>query len=494
MKLCFYQRLSLSVVLVVMCVMLALFWVIGELQTQTKLEAEQKLHLGLAQHLLLDAPLLQEGNYANDTLETLFHTLMILGPSFEFYYLDPQGKILTYSADPQKIQRQQVALQPILQIIQGDSTLPLLGDDPRQQDRQKIFSAAPVYQGEQLQGYLYVIIGGEIYDSILANIQDNHKMQELALFMAAGLIFLLVITLVLFKYFTKPLQMLSDDMETLCAADFKRAQIPRNLAQWDETSPHEVHRLGTAFTKMLSHIEQQFSALQQIDEQRRVLLADLSHDLRTPLASLQGYIETLALNADTLSPAESKRFIDISLKNAKNLKHLIDQIFELTYLESGHVTLNQESFPLAELLHDVTAKFALQAEDKNISISVEKIPFDYHVFADIGKLERVLTNLIDNAIRHTPHNGHIKIQVVAQQDSLRVNISDSGVGISDNELAFIFDARYQASNSAKDHALHAGLGLAISCKLMALLDSKLTVESQLGQGTCFSFELKTATT
>lgn len=492
MKLCFYQRLSFSVVVVMMCVMLGLFWLIGQLQTQTKLEAEQKLHLGLAQHLLLDAPLLEQGNYDVEALAGLFHNLMILGPSFEFYYLDPQGKILAYSADPQKIQRQYVDLAPILQIIAGETALPLVGDDPRQQARQKIFSAAPVYRKEQLQGYLYVIIGGEIYDSILANIQNNHKMQELALFMVAGLIFLLVMTLVLFKYFTKPLQLLSEDMETICAADFKREQIPANLAKWDKTSHNEVHRLGMSFTKMLRHIDKQFSTLQQIDDQRRVLLADLSHDLRTPLASLQGYIETLALNPDTLSVADRTRFIDISLKNAKNLKHLIDQIFELTYLESGQVTLNQESFPLGELLHDVTAKFALQAEHKNIDISLQKMPFDYRVFADIGKLERVLTNLIDNAIRHTPQDGQISVQVVPQKDSLRVNIKDSGIGISDKELAFIFDARYQASNSAKDNTLHSGLGLAISCKLMALLDSKLTVESQLGQGTCFSFELKMA--
>ncbi|MDP5032286.1 MAG: HAMP domain-containing histidine kinase [Paraglaciecola sp.] len=492
MKLCFYQRLSLSVVLVMMSVMFGLFWLIGQLQNQTKLEAEQKLHLGLAEHLLVDAPLLAEGNYELSTLKDLFHTLMIMGPNFEFYYLDPQGNILAYSAEPQKILRKQVGLKPILQLIDGNTALPLVGDDPRQLQRKKIFSAAPVYRAEQLQGYLYVIIGGEIYDSILANIQNNHKMRELALFMAAGLIFLLVMILVLFKFFTKPLQLLSEDMETICAADFKREQLPHNLAKWDKDSHNEVHRLGQSFTKMLSHIEQQFSALQHIDDQRRMLLADLSHDLRTPLASLQGYIETLALNPDSISANERKRFIDISLKNAKNLKHLIDQIFELTYLESGQVTLNQESFPLAELLQDVAAKFAIKANHKSIAINVSDMPLNYRVFADIDKLERVLSNLIDNAIRHTPHGGQISLQVLPQKESLRVNIKDTGIGISDKELAYIFDARYQATNSAKDNTLHTGLGLAISCRLMALLNSKLTVESQLGQGTCFSFELKTA--
>ena len=130
-------------------------------------------------------------------------------------------------------------------------------------------------------------------------------------------------------------------------------RIPRPLQSWRRESHNEVQRLGCAFKDMLAHIDHQFDQLQSIDNQRRILLADLSHDLRTPLASLQGYIETLALSGDSLSPADRARFMDISLKNSRNLKRLIDQIFELAYLEGGQVTLNQESFALGELLQDI---------------------------------------------------------------------------------------------------------------------------------------------
>ncbi|MFT5674720.1 MAG: hypothetical protein ACI808_000644, partial [Paraglaciecola sp.] len=99
MKLCFYQRLALSLVAVFMLVLAGFFWATGQLQSQTKQEAEQKLHLDLAKHLVADNPLLQEGVYDYEALKNLFHTLMILGPSFEFYYLDAQGNILTYSAE-----------------------------------------------------------------------------------------------------------------------------------------------------------------------------------------------------------------------------------------------------------------------------------------------------------------------------------------------------------------------------------------------------------
>lgn len=494
MKLCFYQKLALSLVAVFMLVLVGFFLASGQLQTQIKQEAEQKLHLDLAKHLVGDNPLLQEGVYDYKALENLFHTLMILGPNFEFYYLDAQGKILTYSAEKGKVKRERVELSPLLSIIGGSEGYPVFGDDPKDPSKQKIFSVAPVYNNETLQGYLYVIIGGEIYDSILAGLQNSKSMREFALFMGASLIILLVALLGLFRFFTTPLRRLTEDMLFITRADFQSQDSQHKLANWDKHSSNEVHILGHAFTSMLLHIHQQFEQLQQIDSKRRILLADLSHDLRTPLANLEGYIETLSLKGDSLNEADRKRFIDIALKNAKNLKRLIDQIFELAYIEGGQVTLHQEPFPLGDLLHDVAAKFALKAKHKNIHLSVTPAQFEYQVFADIGKLERVLTNLLENAIRHTPDNGEIQIHVSAQsdsgQDKLRVDIRDSGVGISDKEIAFIFDARYQASNSEKDNCIHAGLGLAISRKLMALLESDLLVESQLGKGTCFSFELK----
>lgn len=492
MKLSFFPRLALALVAVFIVIMVAFLGFTGYLQAITKSEAEQKLHLGLAEHLVGDNPLLQQGVYDYSALKNLFHTLMIMGPDFEFYYLDPRGHILTYSAEAGKVKRKTVELAPVLAVINGADNFPIYGDDPRQPDKQKIFSAAPVYNNDQLQGYLYVIIGGEIHDSVWQNLQSNQQLNEFALVVIAGLVFLLIVVLGLFHYFTCPLRRLTTDIEKICAIDFKQERSNPRLIEWKKDSDNEIDRLGCAFSNMLLHIDRQFEQLQEIDSQRRVLLADLSHDLRTPLANLQGYIETLQLKGDSLSEKDRIRFIDISLKNARNLKRLIDQIFELAYLEGGQVTLNQESFPVGELMHDVAAKFALKAQAKNIQLSIHPSQFDYQVFTDIEKLERVLTNLLDNAIRHTPEGGHIDIVVSGQRDKIRVDIRDSGRGISDTEVALIFNARYQATNSEKDENLHAGLGLAICRKLMKLLESDLTVQSEIGKGTCFSFELKLA--
>ncbi|MBU2918247.1 HAMP domain-containing histidine kinase [Psychrosphaera sp. F3M07] len=492
MSLSLYQRIALSLTLAFSIILYLSFLWSSQLQQSTQWESEQRLHLGLAEHLVSDNPLLAEGVYDYDGLKNLFHTLMMLGPSFEFYYLDPTGKVLTYSAEPGKVKRDVVDIKPIQSLISNQTELPILGDDPRNVGKQKIFSAAPVYKDQTLQGYLYMIIGGEIHDSIVKSVQESHSLKDLSIVIVASLGVLLLLLLGLFKFFTAPLNKMAKLIKAIDKNTLSQVEIDFDTST---DSNNEIHVLATAFNTLIKQVQTQLVQLENIDEHRRVLLADLSHDLRTPLANLQGYIETLSIHGEKLTEQERQKFVNISMRNANNLKRLIDQIFELAYLEGGQVTVQHEPFPLADLLFDVTAKFELKAKQKGVTLQIEPLLTNYLVFADIGKLERVLTNLIENAIRHTQENGDITLSVNALPDQfnkLRLDIRDTGTGINRHEIAHIFDARYRASNALEDKNTHVGLGLAISKKLVALLNSELTVESELGKGTCFSFSLTLA--
>lgn len=488
-RLCFYQRLSVSLVAGFL-IILSLFMVAStEVNDTMKNESSQRLHVDLAKHLVHDNPILKTGVYDYDALKNLFHTLMVLGPSFEFYFIDPQGFIKTYSKDIGEVALEKIDLAPVKEFINGTTAMPIVGDDPKSLDKQKIFSAEAVYNNDELQGYLYVIIGGERYDTIAQNLKRSRGVQHLVLVIGAGSLFLLFALLLLFRFFTAPLKQLSDDMDEFRAGGFDLSKAGIKPRPWKDDSRNEVQRLGNSFNQMIEHIDMQLRQLKQTDQARKTMLADLSHDLRTPLANLQGFIETLALKGEQISSQERAEFMQISLKNLHNLKHLIDQIFELAYLEGGHVTLKKESIVLAELLHDIAAKFTFKAESKDLKINVRAASQNAYVYVDIGKLERVLTNLIDNAIRHTHAGGSIDVNVSERDQELVVEVKDTGVGISEKELSYIFDARYQASNKEDDAQLHTGLGLAICQKLMILLDSRLEVKSELGKGTSFSFKL-----
>ncbi|MGB1261590.1 MAG: sensor histidine kinase [Cognaticolwellia sp.] len=489
MKLSLYHRLSLSL-LGVFIVIISVFFVWAEhLEQTTRYESEQHLHLSLAANLARDNPLLQNGEYDHQALKNLFHTLMVLGPAFEFYFVDPTGTILTHSITPSLIKREQINLKPLIQLTQNQVSLPIYGDDPQHVNRQKIFSAAPVFNGSELIGYLYVIVAGERYESAFRRL-DSDRQAELSMVMLAGaLLFLFIVMLGIFYYFTRPLRRLNRDIGQLKAVGFDKSQV--NLTPWMANSNNEVHQLGVAFDEMVSQINSQFTLLQQSDVQRRELLADISHDLRTPLSSLQGYLEMLAHKGDELSAQERDKYINTVLKNTLQLKLLIDQIFELAHLEGGQVSLNFEGFNLAELLYDVIAKFNLAASAKNIDISVKPSSSYTQVYSDIAKLERVLSNLLENAIRHTSENGKIVFVIdECSAKQCRLTITDNGTGIKAEELSYIFDTRYRASNAIQDKNKHTGLGLAITKKLLELLKTDIKVESRLGEGTSFSFKLR----
>jgi len=491
MKLSLYQRLALSVCFAFIILASLLFYWSNSLAEHSKFQAEQKLHLQLAEHLAHDNPLLQDGVYDKAALENLFHTLMLLGPSFEFYFLDPAGNIITYSADASKIKRQQVELSPLVNLISNPEAVPIFGDDPRNLHKQKIFSAAPIYRGENLQGYLYVIIGGEIYDSIFSQVQNDEQLKQYGALFIGSILLLLLILLAVFRYFTAPIKQLASEMQAINAVKFDQTKVA--LSHWHNAENNEVHLLGETFNGMIKQINQQFSQLTENDRIRRELLAHLSHDLRTPLATMQGYIETMELKGEGLSELDRTDYLATVQRNGMQLKRLIDQIFELAHLEDGQVTVNLETFSIGELLHDIIAKFALKADEKNINLCLQPQQCQFFVYSDIAKLERIITNLLENAIRHTNEKGEIAIIVSQLTDKIKIAVTDNGSGISKEDIAYIFDARYRASNAIEDNSTHAGLGLAISQKLSKILNSELLVDSKLGKGSSFSLSLTLVT-
>lgn len=488
MKISLYQRLALSLLVLFIAVVGVFFWWSQNLEQLSRNEAEQRLHISLAEHLANDNPQLKEGGYDHDALQNMFHTLMILGPSFEFYFIDPQGKIITYSAEPGKVKRQSVDLEPLQQLISQKIALPIFGDDPRSLQKQKIFSVTPIYNKEELKGYLYVIIGGEIYDSIFSNIQANQQLAQSIGLVFGAVVFFFVVLLGLLRFLTLPLKELTDDIRTFRRAGLDKSNI--QLRSWPKSKNNEIHELGKSFNDMAEQINHQFAQLQNNDKQRRELLAHLSHDLRTPLASLQGYLETVELKGKQLSDEQHQKFIGIAFKNANQLRKLVDQIFELAHLEGGQVKVDLEDFPLAELLHDIVAKFSPKLQEKVLNIIIEPNQCDFVVHSDIGKLERVLTNLIENAIRHSNHDGQIVLKAEeCENNKITLQVIDNGTGINTIDVSHIFEARYRASNAVDDKNAHSGLGLAISQKLMGLLQSKIRVTSKLAHGTTFSFDL-----
>ncbi|MBK7485387.1 MAG: hypothetical protein IPI70_04340 [Nitrospira sp.] len=207
------------------------------------------------------------------------------------------------------------------------------------------------------------------------------------------------------------------------------------------------------------------ATLKQTDILRRELVANVSHDLRTPLASLHGYLETLLMKEGTLTREEYRTFLDIALKQSQRLRELVGELFELARLDSREARIQCEQFSLAELVQDVCQKFQLTVANRDSlkSSFTDDLPF---VEADIGLIERALENIINNATRYTPSGGTIAISLSHESGSVMIRISDTGCGIADHDLPYIFDRFYRANRQNQPGG--AGLGLAITKRILEL--------------------------
>lgn len=450
-------------------------------------EVNQRLNSKLADHIVAEKLLMQGNRVNQEALEDIFHMLMVINPSIEIYLLDTAGTILAFSAAPDRVKRKRVDLGPVRNLLAGHATLPISGDDPRSLGGKKVFTAARIPEQGELQGYLYVILGGETYDGVVQKLKASYILQLSTWMIFASMLFALAAGLVLFASLTGRLKRLANAMDA-----FRSGARPAQIKFLPQVSSHradEIDRLGSTFTQMSARIEEQMAQLQRADATRRELIANVSHDLRTPLATLQGYIETLLLKEDSLRPEERRSYLQTAIKHCERLSKLVSELLELAKLDSSDIRVEREPFNLSELAHDVVQKFQLKAAEKQIALSTkieEDLPF---VDADIGLIERVLENLIENAIQNTPRGGAISLVLTPQNDDITIQVKDTGCGIPPEELAYIFDRFYQLDKSRKSGQDHSGLGLAITKKILKLHDRSINVASALGSGTTFSFQL-----
>ncbi len=448
-------------------------------------EGAQRLNHDLAKYLVSQMFFIEKGKINESALRQSFDMLMKINHNIEVYLLDPNGNILSYSAPEGKVKRKSVSLTPVKHFMKEGATLPILGDDPRDSRGQKVFSASTIPLEGPLEGYLYIILGSEEYDSIAQMLRGNYMLRLSTGVAVSGLVFVFVTGLFLFRYLTGRLRGLALVMNSFKQSDFHEPIALSHLL--NKGGGDEIDRLGIIFEEMSHRIIKQINEIRQVDAHRRELVTNVSHDLRTPLASLQGYIETLLLKGGDNFTRDQRLYLETALKHSKRLTKLVSELFELAKLDARQMEVHFEPFHPGELVQDIANKFQFLAEKKKVSIETdfsESLPF---VFADIGLIEGALQNLIDNAIRHTQEGGTVSIFLSPEETGIRVQVRDNGCGISRDDIPYVFDRFYRAKGG--NHSGSTGLGLAITKGIIELHGSHIEVESMLNAGTTFTFLL-----
>jgi signal transduction histidine kinase len=450
-------------------------------------EADQIANRRLAQHYANARLLITDEPLSADNFHKGIRQLADLNPDVDLYLLDADGLLVASSVPTAQWARTRVNVTPIAAFLGNTAPLPILGDNPRFIDSKEIFSAAPVTILDCPARYLYVILRRNRTDDTVLKLRRTYTINESLGLLVSCSVLAILATLVLVRSITRRLSTLKADMERFQAAtiaDDTGTTMPAN------SKGDEIERLTALFENLSSHVQSQMESLRDTDNMRRNMVANISHDLRTPLTTLQAHLDTLALKDIDLSPDERDQYLATAINQSRRLTRLVNQLLELAKLDAGQVAPQREPFQLAELLQDIAQELSLICSAKEVLLRAEYSSTLPRVVGDIGLIERAIDNLVENSIRHTPAGGKVTLRATVQSpDRIRVDVEDSGAGILPDEQANIFDRFYRGDPSRSSDSAHTGLGLAIVKSILDLHGVTITVYSRPGLGTRFSFDL-----
>ena len=285
-----------------------------------------------------------------------------------------------------------------------------------------------------------------------------------------GLVVALVMSLVITRWIARPLQ----DVEKVASAAAG--------GKLDQTAPVRGPREVRTVAEAFNHMTQQVQATQSA---QRDFLANVTHDLRTPLTSIQGFSQAI-IDGVASNPAAAQRAAQIIHDEAGRLNRMVQELLDLARIEAGRFTMTRHSIGLTDILHAIGERLTPRAAEKGLTLSVDVPPL-LPIAGDGDRLVQVFTNLVDNAIKHTPSGGTVLLRAGPQDNGILVQVCDNGEGIPAADLPHIFDRFYQVDKSRhRERRDGAGLGLTITKGIVEAHGGRLWVQSKEGEGTTFS--------
>lgn len=474
-----YGRLAVLLSLLVLVLVAGYSLLTGFIAIRYFKATHQRLNREVAAHIATFSQPFVGMNVNHEATERIFFDAMVTNPSAEVYLLDTTGRVMVYQAPPEKIKRLQVNLTPIRQFLQTRGQAFIQGDDPKQVNGQQVFSAAEVREKGRLQGYVYVILLGESYGTTLMQLLRDYALEwglKTTLFM---LLASLLIGFVVFNLLTRNLTHIIKTVMRFRDGDL--------TARTQLKSTSDLAPLANAFNTMADQLAHSLDQLQTSEKLRRDLVANVSHDLRSPMTSIRGYAETLDMDASLDST--QKQYIGAILQSAQRLTKRINELFELSKLEAKERQPEKEPFLLADLLTETYTNFRLMAQQKQLTFTCVNCEVPSVCYADINMIEHVLQNLVENAIHYSPEGGQVQLEVVSSEQFVTVSVR--------NAIAFLPPAiqSYLSAINRIDQVdaivrpPNSGLGLTIVMKMLSLHASQLRITHPSDTELCFSFDV-----
>ncbi|AEF94289.1 integral membrane sensor signal transduction histidine kinase [Desulfotomaculum nigrificans CO-1-SRB] len=342
-------------------------------------------------------------------------------------------------------------------------------------DMDMITVAVPVRQNKKVVGAVLVSAALQSIDANLRALQGVSVYSLLGgLLLATGLSWLLS------RSISRPLLKMNKVARAMAQGDYTN--------RIDMTRHDEIGMLAQSLNTLSKELNDKINLLRQIDETRRDFVASVSHELRTPLTIIQGYTEAL-LDEVVETPEKKEEYLHSILEETLRLRRLVNDLLDLRQIETGQVKLNKQAVDLADLFSAVLQKMEGLFREKQVDLKLALPEKPVVAEVDPDRIGQVLINLVDNALRATPGGGRILVKLMVSDNEITVKVTDSGPGIPKEEQKLIWHKFYKIDKSRSRSGGGTGLGLAIVKQLVEIHGGRITLDSQPGQGTTFSFTL-----
>ncbi len=408
--------------------------------------------------------------------------ILEVNPNIEIYLVEPTGTVgAVFSREPQTVLPSQVDLLPIKDFLRTGARInaPMFASDPQMPSRSVIFSAARARVSED-GGFVFVVLKSRRAARIQVRAFDEGSYFGIAFSSLVALVIASVVGYFISRHLVLRLRNLMAAVRRLDHGDLS--------ARVESHGRDEIAELGRAVNQMASSLQSTHAELEKKDMLRRELISNIWHDIRGPIAVLQG-LGTMLVNEQQ---TESASIVAESVvANARQLNHFLDELRALSELETGELTIRRDAVDLVDVCeetHTAVLPLAQQSEvDLRLALPESDVPY---AAGDSALLSRLLRNLVENAIRYTPKQGIVTIQLEHLEVGLALSVEDTGMGISEEELSRVFERHFQSRAGNEERYGSGGLGLAIVRKIAEAHASEVTVESSPGRGAKFTVLLQ----
>lgn len=475
-----FWKIAAVFTMVLIALGIAFAFVVPQFSKSYYTAAHQELYGDIAQHLASFTQPLKNGKPDTTVTHDIIHSTMVANPSVEVYLLDTAGNITDYVVPDTTVQMHRIDLAKVKEWLAAKHGEKPMGDNPKQPGEPSIFSAAPLYEKGKLAGYVYTVLASEKQREILDKLNNHLYSRLFTYILVAALTVAAIVGIVTFLLITNSIRSIANVVKRFKEGDY--------AARIEGNAKGNLGMLTSTFNEMADVIVENFEKVTATDKFRQELIANVSHDLRTPLSIMQGYVETLLMKKNELSAPEINKYLSIVHESSRKLSGLVDQLFQYAKLEANLVKPEKEPFLINELAADILMAYQLKANERNILLRLDAPGNLPPVFADIALTERVLQNLLDNAFKFTPDGGRITIRLSGTNGGIKIQVVDNGIGIPPEDQAYIFERYKQLQNKAV-HQKGMGIGLAIVKKILELHQAPIEVTSIPGRETEFRFVL-----